>query len=177
MLTTNTDSLKRLNTLMTKIYFQSLNIDHANLLFEYLQDDALYHYIPDQKYASIQALEARYSRLIQGSATADEIWMNWVIFNDSVHKQPIGTLQATLFPQQKTVQIGYVIFKPFWGKGYASKAVEWLETHLKETFPIQYLEAYVDPQNTASIKVLEKNLFSFIKLEDDDLYYSKYISN
>lgn len=51
---------------MTKIYFQSLNIDHANLLFEYLQEDALYHYIPDQKHASIQALKERYSRLIQG---------------------------------------------------------------------------------------------------------------
>lgn len=162
---------------MTKIYFQSLNIDHANLLFEYLQEDALYHYIPDQKYASIQALKERYSRLIQGSTNTEEIWLNWVIFNDSELKKPIGTLQATLFPQQETVQIGYVIFKPFWGKGYASKAVEWLEAHLKETFPIQYLEAYVDPQNTASIKVLEKNLFNFIKLEDDDLYYSKPISN
>lgn len=98
---------------MTKIYTQTLNIQHANLLFEYLQEDALYHYIPDQKYLSIQALEERSSRLIQGSVTADEIWMNWVIFNDSVLKQPIGTLQATLFPQQETVQIGYVIFKPF----------------------------------------------------------------
>jgi len=161
---------------MTKIYFQSLNIDHANILFEYLHEDALYHYIPDQKYTSIQALEERYSRLIQGSVTADEIWMNWVIFNDSVHKQPIGTLQATLFPQQEAVQIGYVIFKPFWGKGYASKAVEWLETHLKETFPIQYFEAYVDPQNTASIKVLEKNNFIFKTVEEDDLYFSKSIS-
>lgn len=161
---------------MTKIYFQSLNIDHANILFEYLQEDALYHYISDQKYTSIQALKERYSRLIQGSVTADEIWMNWVIFNDSVHKQPIGTLQATLFPQQETVQIGYVIFKPFWSKGYASKAVEWLETHLKETFPIQYFEAYVDPQNTASIKVLEKNNFIFKTVEEDDLYFSKSIS-
>ena len=161
---------------MTKIYFQSLNIDHASMLFEYLQEDALYHYIPDQKYTSIQALKERYSRLIQGSVTADEIWMNWVIFNDSVHKQPIGTLQATLFPQQETVKIGYVIFKPFWGKGYASKAVEWLETHLKETFPIQYFEAYVDPQNTASIKVLEKNNFIFKSVEEDDLYFSKSIS-
>lgn len=161
---------------MTKIYFQSLNIDHANILFEYLQEDALYHYIPDQKYTSIQALKERYSRLIQGSVTADEIWMNWVIFNDSVHKQPIGTLQATLFPQQETVQIGYIIFKPFWGKGYASKAVEWLETHLKETFPIQYFEAYVDPQNIASIKVLEKNNFIFKSVEEDDLYFSKSIS-
>lgn len=161
---------------MTKIYFQSLNIDHANILFEYLQEDALYHYIPDQKYTLIQALKERYSRLIQGSVTTDEIWMNWVIFNDSIHKQPIGTLQATLFPQQETVQIGYVIFKPFWGKGYASKAVEWLETHLKETFPIQYFEAYVDPQNTASIKVLEKNNFIFKTVEENDLYFSKSIS-
>ena len=161
---------------MTKLYTQTLNIQHANILFEYLQEDALYHYIPDQKYTSIQTLEERYSRLIQGSVTADEIWMNWVIFNDSVHKQPIGTLQATLFPQQETVQIGYVIFKPFWGKGYASKAVEWLETHLKETFPIQYFEAYVDPQNTASIKVLEKNNFIFKTVEEDDLYFSKSIS-
>ncbi|WP_296280810.1 GNAT family N-acetyltransferase [uncultured Acinetobacter sp.] len=161
---------------MTKIYTRTLNIQHANILFEYLQEDALYHYIPDQKYTSIQTLEERYSRLIQGSVTADEIWMNWVIFNDSVHKQPIGTLQATLFPQQEAVQIGYVIFKPFWGKGYASKAVEWLETYLKETFPIQYFEAYVDPQNTASIKVLEKNNFIFKTVEEDDLYFSKSIS-
>ncbi|MEG0652719.1 MAG: GNAT family N-acetyltransferase, partial [Acinetobacter sp.] len=157
--------------------FQSLNIDHANILFEYLQDDTLYHYIPDQKYTSIQALEQRYSRLIQGSANTEEIWLNWVIFNNTQLKQPIGTLQATLFPQQDTAQIGYVIFKPFWGKGYASKAVEWLEVHLKETFSIQNIEAYVDPKNTASIKVLEKNLFNFIKLEDDDLYYSKSTNN
>ncbi|WP_010111515.1 GNAT family N-acetyltransferase [Acinetobacter sp. P8-3-8] len=161
---------------MTKIYFQSLNIDHANILFEYLQEDALYHYIPDQKYTSIQALKQRYSRLIQGSASIEEIWLNWVMFSDTQLKQPIGTLQATLFPQQETAQIGYVIFKPFWGLGYASKAVEWLENDLKHTFSIQNLEAYVDPKNTASIKVLEKNNFIFKTVEEDDLYYSKSIS-
>ena len=160
---------------MPKIYFQSLNLNHANILFEYLQEDALYHYIPDQKYTSIQALEQRYSRLIQGSMNTEEIWLNWVIFNDTELKQPIGTLQTTLFPQQDTAQIGYVIFKPFWRLGYASQAVEWLENHLKYTFFIQHIEAYVDPRNTASIKVLEKNHFRFNQFEEEDLYYIKHL--
>lgn len=161
---------------MNEIYIAPLEIQHAQLLFSYLQEVELYNFIPDKKYSTIQEFEANIQRLISGSGRDQETWLNWVIFKDNELKQPIGRLQATIFLDQKIAQIGYIIFKPFWNLGYATSAVQWIEKQLPNQFLIQKFEAYIDPKNLASIKVLEKNGFKFIKQEDGDLYYLKSIS-
>lgn len=53
-------------------------------------------------------------------------------------------------------EVGYVLHKKFWGKGYASEALscvlEWAKTHI----PIDEIIAYATEDNEGSLKVMEK---------------------
>jgi len=61
--------------------------------------------------------------------------------------------------EHKRTDIGYSFNPEYWGKGYAYEAVSRLIYYALNDFPnfeINRLEAYTDPRNTASIKLLEK---------------------
>nr|WP_174505462.1 hypothetical protein [Acinetobacter sp. Marseille-Q1620] len=98
---------------MAKITVIPLTLDYAKMVFPYLQNDEIYHYIPDQKYSSVAELERHYKILIQGSENSDELWLNWLIFGKDVDNQVLGNLQATICLSQQNTQIGYIIFKDF----------------------------------------------------------------
>lgn len=157
---------------MAKITVIPLTLDYAKMVFPYLQNDEIYHYIPDQKYSSVAELERHYKILIQGSENSDELWLNWLIFSKDVDHQVLGNLQATICLSQQN-QIGYIIFKDFWNQGYATEAIIWLENYLLENFKIKSIEAYVDHHNIASIKVLNKRKFECITQDQGELYYKK----
>lgn len=57
-------------------------------------------------------------------------------------------------------ELGYVIAKPHWGKGYITRAIkEALKTGFSD-LGITRIEAYVDPENIASVKALENAGFT-----------------
>lgn len=56
-------------------------------------------------------------------------------------------------------ELGYVIARQYWGKGWTTQAIKLaIETGF-EDLNIERIEAYVDPTNIGSQKVLEKNGF------------------
>lgn len=60
---------------------------------------------------------------------------------------------------RKTVEIGYWVAEPFWGRGVASMAVRQLINHIKRDFDFVRIYAEVFSNNPASMRVLEKNNF------------------
>lgn len=52
-------------------------------------------------------------------------------------------------------EIGYILHPDHWGQGLAREAVEAAIDHVWATRDLQVLEAEVDPDNTASIRLLE----------------------
>lgn len=74
---------------------------------------------------------------------------------------------------QKEVEIGYGICKKYSGKGYATELLMAMTKYIAETFKINILYGRVMHGNYASIRVLEKNDYKFIKEElgaEDDPY-------
>ncbi len=57
---------------------------------------------------------------------------------------------------QKTAEIGYWLGEPYWGKGFATEAVEKITTWGFETFDLQRIQAGIFEWNQASMRVLEK---------------------
>ena len=56
-------------------------------------------------------------------------------------------------------ELGYVIARQYWGNGLAIQAIKLaIETDFKD-LDIERIEAYVDPANIGSQRVLEKNGF------------------
>lgn len=60
---------------------------------------------------------------------------------------------------RKSIEIGYFLGEPFWGRGIATVAVELLLEYVKTQFDVIRVFAEVFSHNTASMKVLEKNGF------------------
>lgn len=60
---------------------------------------------------------------------------------------------------RKSIEIGYFIGEPFWGKGIATTSVALLMDHIKKHYKVVRIFAEVFGHNTASMRVLEKNGF------------------
>ena len=54
------------------------------------------------------------------------------------------------------IEIGYILKRSAWGKGYATEATKRLLKFAFEQTPIEELVATIDPENSASRRVLEK---------------------
>ena len=60
---------------------------------------------------------------------------------------------------RKSVEIGYFVGEPYWGKGIATEAVKQLTEFIVTRLDIIRIEAHVFSSNKASMKVLQKNGF------------------
>lgn len=60
--------------------------------------------------------------------------------------------------------IGYSLDDEYWHQGYATEAVKASIYYLKEHFNITKYYAYIDPENSASIRLIRR--LGFVKLEN-----------
>jgi ribosomal-protein-alanine N-acetyltransferase len=67
-------------------------------------------------------------------------------------------------------EIGYGLLPEFWGKGFVSEAMKAMSDFGLTNLQLHKLYAIVDPNNGASIKVLEKNNFHLEGLLRDHLF-------
>ena len=81
----------------------------------------------------------------------EDVWQGWTVTRDG---EPIGTLSAG--PRQAGVfEVGYLLVRRHWGGGYGREMVAGLVAMLFEEPATRRIYADVDPDNTASIALLE----------------------
>ena len=69
----------------------------------------------------------------------------------------VGTIGAYDYdPETSAIEIGYSIFKPYWGRGFASEAVGEVVRYLFEKERMQRIHAWCHGDHGASARVLEK---------------------
>ena len=104
-----------------------------------------YDWLPQQ---SKTDLEKQYEKL-----TPEEKWF----FIEKKDGTKIGGI--TYYPRGKLLEIGYALIPSERGKGYCTEAVKIMVDYLFLSKEIVRVQAYVNPRNVASQKVLEKNGF------------------
>jgi RimJ/RimL family protein N-acetyltransferase len=62
------------------------------------------------------------------------------------------------------LEIGYAIAKHFWNRGYATEAAEIFLQYAFENIKPDKITAVAEPENTASLRVMEKLGMKFIKI-------------
>jgi [ribosomal protein S5]-alanine N-acetyltransferase len=83
---------------------------------------------------------------------------NFAILVDGIVVGNIGAvLQEDVY--RKTVEIGYFVAEPHWGKGIATKAVALFVAYVEQAFEPLRIYAGVFAHNKASMEVLRKNGF------------------
>ena len=78
---------------------------------------------------------------------------------------------------RKSIEIGYFIGEPFWGKGIATQAVSLLMDHITKVYDPVRVWAEVFEHNKASMRVLEKNGFALESIRMKLLYKNNEIIN
>lgn len=89
-----------------------------------------------------------------------------------------GIVQQVIDGEQK-YELGYHIAREYWRKGYGSEATEFMLGYGKSTLGLQELVSIIDPMNTASLKLAEKNHFHKLKntviFDKEHVIYQKFL--
>jgi [ribosomal protein S5]-alanine N-acetyltransferase len=111
-----------------------------------------YHSVPT--FMTLAEAEAALERLEQRYAARDTI--RWAI-ELIEHGEMIGTVGLLRFDfEHRHAEIGYDIGRPWWGRGLASEAAAAIIRYGFSVLGLHRIEAGVVPENTASVRVLQK---------------------
>jgi len=129
--------------------FTSADIDD---FMEWGTDDEVTKYMMWNSYASRQAAVDFFKNVVENHP-----WFKAVC----LEKKVIGSIT---FDKGKgahscKAELGYVISRKYWNNGFATKAINLAIQKGFEDLDIQRIEAFVDPANIASQRVLEKTGF------------------
>lgn len=79
----------------------------------------------------------------------------------------LGWCGLRFFPESKEVDLGYRFHRRFWGQGYATEASEAALKYGFEVLKLPRIIAKAMPENTASLKVMQKLGMTFRGLNTD----------
>jgi [ribosomal protein S5]-alanine N-acetyltransferase len=123
--------------------------DDAEALFEAYSDVELMTWWSCAPHRSIED-----TRAYLWSASSPSDWRGWVMV-DRVTGAVIGTLAAGAGKKPQVVEIGYLLIRRYWGRGYAREGVSRLIDLLFEEGH-RRIWADTDPDNAASNRLLER---------------------
>ena len=144
--------------------FECLDEYHADGLYSGFVDEQVTQFTAEKLPGSLEALRREFAEF-HGGAPADsqQIWMNWAI-RATPAQELVGTLQATVFADG-AVWVGYKLIRSAWGKGIATAALKWLLGELAVHCPGKAVCAAADTRNYASLRVLQKCGFTYVRTE------------
>lgn len=120
-------------------------------------DDELMKYITGSGLSKDQACKKFTAILKQGTVNAD---LGYFKVYDAASGVLLGDCKLVYYPQlQNALEIGYLLKKEFQQKGIGTQICAQLIATAKENFPNFQIIAIIDPDNTASRKLLEKFRF------------------
>jgi len=137
-----------------RLVLEPLRIEHAELCIGKLQELELYTYVPQEPPVEVEELRTNYKRILSGSQTTDEVWLNWFGKCRSSGEY-ICFVQATVNVTTRSSDIAYQTFYPFRRKGIAKEACQAVITHLATTFDTRIIRTEIDTRNIASYRLVE----------------------
>ena len=133
--------------------------EHAEDMYEYSCDPDVTKYLTWSCHSSVKETE-RYIKLLQKKYTAG-VFNDWGLIEKSSGKF-IGTCGFTSFDYEKnTAEIGYVLNKSYWGKGYAAEAAGCVMEFGFDNFGLDGYCAKCMEGNDSSMRVMQKVGMSF----------------
>ena len=146
--------------------------EDAKRLFDNHAEDAVRKWIPNESYADIAEAE---DAVRFYADCVDQGALPYVLAVESKNTGELigdtGVNEVDGKPNE--VEIGYVICEKCSGKGYASELVKAMTEYTVQKFGISVLYGRVMRGNHASVRVLEKNGYTFVGEEsgaEDDPY-------
>ncbi|MBK8686132.1 MAG: GNAT family N-acetyltransferase [Chitinophagaceae bacterium] len=154
----------------------ALSSEHVGPMFRMRSDAEVMRYIPRtlaKTNADVEALiQMIHERFQQKMA------INWAMIQTS-DKQMIGYIGlVNIDAENDHAEIGYILLPEFQGKGFMHEAMQAVIDFSFEKLGVHRLSGTVDPENTASSKVLEKCGFKLEgHLREHEIFEGRYLDS
>ena len=134
--------------------------DAQSMFDSYCSDEEAARYMPWHAHKSVQQTERDLrERLLPRQA--DENWLPLAIAKKQRPQQVIGNIGA--FLHGGVAELGYVLGRAWWNKGYISEALAAVVEYLFTCTPVHSIAAWYEWANPASGAVLKKQGFVYEK--------------
>jgi ribosomal-protein-alanine N-acetyltransferase len=121
---------------------------------ENLENDAeVRHFFPTGEHKSRQETEAMIDRFI---LDYKEHGLPCFLIFEVDSNEFVGRCGLGLFEETGEIEVGYILHKKYWGRGYASESLDALIKWAKNNISINYIIAYAPKDHYASLRVMEK---------------------
>lgn len=135
-----------------RLLLRKPRVDDARTIFEtYVQDTEVTRYLVWEPHKTMQETE-------QFLLACRQLWQTGKDYAYAITLKETGGLigMFSLHPMKMKIEIGYVLARPYWGKGYMTEAlrgvIDWAFTQ-PDVYRVQ---AFCDVDNVASARVMEK---------------------
>ena len=135
--------------LIKEVSLRPLKASDAEFFFTWAGDKEVTQSLFWDAHPSLEA-----SRIFLENVAESHPWFMAIIFKGT----PVGaiTLDQGKSRAEKRAELGYVLAKKYWGLGITTQAVRIALDKGFNDLSIVRIEAYVDPDNKSSVRVLEK---------------------
>jgi ribosomal-protein-alanine N-acetyltransferase len=141
-----------------RLILRPLEISDSSAFLSIFSDAETMLYWSKEPISTIEEAESLIQQDIKWSASDNCICLGVALAESNLI---IG--KVTLFQldrQNRRAEIGYVMDRRHWGKGYMTEAMEWLLDYAFDVLKLHRIEADTDPDNIPSLALLEKFGFS-----------------
>lgn len=150
---------------MDNLKIEKFKEDGFNDYFQLVSNEQVMARITGRAIPFDEAQE-NYRKLIKRNEK-DRLFGSYKVYDGKTHAF-IGLFHMTLNEKKpEEAEIGYMILPEYWGRGYGSAIAKQLIEMTKRT-KLSILKAVIDPENTASRKILIKLGFTSEKIGEID---------
>lgn len=136
----------------------------APVLYTWVSDPEVMRFMPTAtgRDHSLEQTSARVARYMSYQERYG--FSRWLIF-DRESGEAIGDAGLLMMNGTDEIELGYRFAKPWWGQGRATEvAAAWLD-YAFNTLNIPAIIAFAEPENRASIHVMEKLGMQFLRMD------------
>lgn len=140
-----------------RLLLRALSLDDVQAVFALRSDPVAMRYVPRPLATSLDEAAAHIENILDEQRLNRSV--QWAI---TLHGDPKMVGIIGFWRMQKEHdrgELGYMLLPVFWGAGIITEAIRAVVDHAFANLNFHSIEAVVDPNNPASMKVLEKNGF------------------
>jgi [ribosomal protein S5]-alanine N-acetyltransferase len=155
-----------------RLLLRPLQPGDAAVLHRLYQGDGVVRFFPFPVPTPLELLERFVTR-------QQEHWSlygrgNWGILPQG-EDEIIGWAGLQFLPELNETEVGYLLGRPFWGRGYATEAAQASLRFGFEQLALDHIIALVDPENFASQRVIQKCCMAYVdRLFMWDMHFLRY---
>jgi RimJ/RimL family protein N-acetyltransferase len=153
-----------------RLILRPMTEEDADFILELLNDPSFIRYIGDRNVRTLEGAKGYITNGPVASYAQNGFGLYLVELKES--GESMGMCGLIRRNTLKDVDIGYAFLPKFWSRGYAFEAATEMKRYAQEELQLKRLVAVVDPENPASIRLLEKLGMKFekmVRLTPDDI--------